>query len=393
MLVECKRCGATLDIKPKAKRAKCRYCGAVDDRERLRAISAETPKDFTHPKEWTPPPGREVEAGKPLPDRGDDSTRTGLIMALVLFALVAGTVWAATTKVWYAKPERVALGSPIGKPQDVAARLGGSTPNDRTVHVNLRSDRYEDVELRYASASDTVPESIDLETARRAKADPAACKTLGGWLNGGFQKDNWDWDQVNLTCTFARVPHESDSALRERRMKAAWGLIMAAHFESSVKPSDQEMRDVMGGGWPITTLLKIPASTTVDKVKGVAHATCPGALVDDDHRMRITVALDHPYFRDVLLEWTPAVGGTLATADFHPRTAFAANQEHFATCLEQTLGAPEVHVRDPIKNTKGYYFHVGHDRVNVDAAMDVRGGSSIDDATWTKVVQAMDACR
>src|SRR5262245_43409132 len=55
MLLECKNCGAPLEVKPSKPRARCRYCKATNRTEELRTLAPRTPPDWRPPRVWVPP--------------------------------------------------------------------------------------------------------------------------------------------------------------------------------------------------------------------------------------------------------------------------------------------------------------------------------------------------
>ena len=55
MILECGHCGAPLDVREGVSITTCKYCGKANDRQRMRTIAAETPRDFRPPPKWIPP--------------------------------------------------------------------------------------------------------------------------------------------------------------------------------------------------------------------------------------------------------------------------------------------------------------------------------------------------
>lgn len=55
MLVECKKCGAPLDVKENDWIVRCGYCGSTTRVARTRTLAAVTPEDWSPPKSWKPP--------------------------------------------------------------------------------------------------------------------------------------------------------------------------------------------------------------------------------------------------------------------------------------------------------------------------------------------------
>ena len=405
MLVECGHCGAPLDVERKKRRTKCRYCGTTNERARLRAIAEETPKDFAPPKVWTPPKTAAADSTKPLPYK--DPTNNPVFvwgLAVVITAAAVGIPMLVESKMWHTKPAALEHASPIGARKDVAKRLGGKAL-ETEVDVELNSERYESLSIRYPNATDTVPSSLTLEVRHGQKADPAARDVLSSRLNGGLDEhDGWDWGGVRLSTgkegLYATVENESDPALRERRILAMWSLLMGAAFDPALAPAPEEMRQVLGGGYPVVGLAKILPTTTVDRAKATVLETFPGAISEGGKRqMRLVIPLDHPFFRSVEMEWFVMAGGTLSTAYFKAKAAFPAGRDAFARCVARELGAPRESIRDPIEGTKDYTFVPGNSWIEVTSgismhAMGLHGvPDTVDSDVWQKLVRAVDGCR
>lgn len=87
MILECGHCGAPLDVREGVSITKCKYCGKSNERQRMRTISAQTPRDFRPPQQWIPPTQFPAPSNLPLKYHGN---RAPLVIALVTFAAIAG---------------------------------------------------------------------------------------------------------------------------------------------------------------------------------------------------------------------------------------------------------------------------------------------------------------
>ena len=56
MLLECKNCGAPLDVRPSTLLACCRYCKVTSQTGQLKTVNRETPPGWRPPGVWLPPP-------------------------------------------------------------------------------------------------------------------------------------------------------------------------------------------------------------------------------------------------------------------------------------------------------------------------------------------------
>ncbi|HVK69735.1 MAG TPA: hypothetical protein VM694_34995, partial [Polyangium sp.] len=94
MILECRHCGAPLDVKPDAALTKCRYCDTTSERRLLRTVAAETPRDFRPPKQWVPPPHVPAASNQPLTyhSASPRAAVIGVLAAGVMMAVLGVTV-------------------------------------------------------------------------------------------------------------------------------------------------------------------------------------------------------------------------------------------------------------------------------------------------------------
>ena len=62
MIVECKKCGAPLEVTPRSAFAQCSYCGNANKVKSARTLMAERPPGWAPPPVWTPPAAAEAES-------------------------------------------------------------------------------------------------------------------------------------------------------------------------------------------------------------------------------------------------------------------------------------------------------------------------------------------
>ncbi len=140
MLVECKNCGAPLDVTPGARQIKCGYCRLTSPARSMRTLAAQAPADWQPPPVWTPP------AQAPQPSVALHYTATtaqggGGSVALVVVGLAVMVVLVAAIGIFYAasgsrqpRPsatERDRQGESADPPAEQAAKRSG--PNDPTL--------------------------------------------------------------------------------------------------------------------------------------------------------------------------------------------------------------------------------------------------------------------
>ena len=89
MLVECKRCGAPLDVGQRVAMVSCAYCGASTRVRSMRTIAEETPSGWVPPPTWTPPSHVPMPT-KPIPYLAPPKTMDyrQLVLGVVLLTLL-----------------------------------------------------------------------------------------------------------------------------------------------------------------------------------------------------------------------------------------------------------------------------------------------------------------
>jgi hypothetical protein len=401
MLIECGFCGAPINVKATAKQAKCRYCATVDEPERLRPIAAETPRGFKPPKKWKPPATSSAGSSLELDYDPPVSLREVLPVSIALLVVMFGAAFLAGWRGWNTKPASLEHLSPVGLHKDVAKRLGGKASKTE-VDVELNSDRYYQLAIHYPSESDPVPYWMSLELREDRKPDDAVRDHLTRLLNGGLERNgDWSWDkvQVSVSRTAINVSVDKDSTVREPRIVALWTLLLGAAFDPALKPTDDEMRRYLGGGYTVADLLKLPATTPIHEAKAAVLALFPGALIESGRRMNAKIAIDHPTFRTVDIEWVVAPGGTMESVSFAPKAGYVARKKALAACLTTTLGKPSETVDDPIEDTRSYTFYPDNAWLEMSAGATVHAWGPhnipvpMKASTWEAVVKGIDGCR
>ncbi len=86
MIIECKHCGAPLDIQPNATLARCAYCGTTQRVKTATTQFRQTPAGWHAPAQWTPPV---QAAARSVPLRFD---HTKTVRKVVLFVIIISVV-------------------------------------------------------------------------------------------------------------------------------------------------------------------------------------------------------------------------------------------------------------------------------------------------------------
>jgi hypothetical protein len=89
MLLECKNCGAPLDVAGTPDLVKCGYCGMSASLAHLRTLNVATPKDWQQPKEWRPPNHVPADSSHTYRYRSGLSVPVVLALGVVLLSAIA----------------------------------------------------------------------------------------------------------------------------------------------------------------------------------------------------------------------------------------------------------------------------------------------------------------
>ena len=91
MLIECKKCGAPLDVEGSERVTRCKYCGATTKLRETRTIAVQTPAGWTPPPEWTPPKQAHASSSRTLRYRSRRAPAgCSMTGCLTLLPIVAG---------------------------------------------------------------------------------------------------------------------------------------------------------------------------------------------------------------------------------------------------------------------------------------------------------------
>jgi len=91
MLLECRNCGAPLDVSGTARKARCNYCGQATEVRSARTVAQETPPDWKPPPSWRPPADRQLPDIS-LPYRAAGRAIVKLVSMIGTLILISGGV-------------------------------------------------------------------------------------------------------------------------------------------------------------------------------------------------------------------------------------------------------------------------------------------------------------
>ena len=133
MIIECKECGAPLDVEQHASLARCQYCGRTQRVRTARTQYPVTPPNWNPPPQWTPPPHFPARS---VPLRYDAGKKVGTIIAVIVIAttlvpllIVGGVMFAVVsggTRSSSTPPRRPAPASPPAAAPEIPATGGGA---------------------------------------------------------------------------------------------------------------------------------------------------------------------------------------------------------------------------------------------------------------------------
>jgi hypothetical protein len=100
VIVECKHCGAPLDVERSSAFARCSYCGHTNKVKSAKTLMAESPAAWTPPPVWQPPPSFNLPQA-PLPYRprpapaSKPNVLAPIVMGIVLLVGAGAALWAS----------------------------------------------------------------------------------------------------------------------------------------------------------------------------------------------------------------------------------------------------------------------------------------------------------
>ncbi|MDI3284120.1 hypothetical protein [Polyangium sp. 15x6] len=424
MILECRHCGAPLDVKPDAALTKCRYCDTTSERRLLRTVSAETPRDFRPPPQWLPPPQFPAPSNQALAYHEETlraNTRANWIALLVGVSCAAALVLGVSIAMSLRAPGSSKKGGPVttvlpGKtPQELAAvridqtrenlakALSGS-PMGSMLVVSVSHPRYQSISFMYDDKEPAFPHSFTLVQRSGATPDPKGIEALGSRLHGGLVDGSWNWAGLVAVNTDAKTGLVSASVLGGRvggtsaqakaQLVAVWKLVLHAVFGAGSGPTAEEARWI-GAPYPFAALETIDLTTTVDKAAATLTQKFPGAALSTFIELGVTVAVDHPLLWNAELSYPNEKGGTLRIVALRGTKAFPARREALVGCLEGKLGKAKVEDRDYLAKKRDYDFTVGKLWLRIgenDARVHWFPGR-LNAPDWKRVVGALGACR
>lgn len=396
-ILECARCGAPLEAKLLRKTIKCNYCGATNVEENLATLHREKPKSFEQPETWRPRAGSGLE-GRELRYKTDwkDFLPLVYVGAILLAAILGGTTEVWRDPYYGIVPADIATLKIVDSPANVAKELQGADASESVVTARFRKGSagpFDTLSLGWGKT--TAPKSISV-TSKNGPIPPEVAGRLGKILHGGFDGKYWTFGPIVVTLRddaksvgIAIAPDKNP--LFERQAVVALRVLDAAVFGAPLGVSDDEMRAVFGGGYPIADLARLDPKTLVADADARMTTLFPGA---SQKAHSYEFGLDHPMLAFAKVQWDDADehGGRMRKIDFKLAVGAKGRRDAWVQCLAKSLG--------PAKSGTGgdayWVYMTGRD----DAHFTVRPESADMDAynlfpadAYAAIFSAVDTCR
>jgi len=429
MIVECSHCGAPLDVRDGQRYTRCRYCNKTSQSRELRTIEQQTPPGWRPPPVWRPP--THVPANSDVQLAYRQASAAGGIVVLVSVLMVVGVVVAAGiaasarkkapgTAAWPGGPKRLdpsALSKVTLKesPEQLAEITGVTMDAQHSMRVPLAHEQWEAVTFRWDPEHLDHVKDLYFNGKSGSKGDASARKAVRAVVGRRLEKDSFQWEGagiyisntndhigVNITIT---QPGSSgtENPFWHQQSEALWKLVRSAALGVGTPPKPADMRDYLGGGYPVGDLAKLDLVADIDASDAAVHKVFPGAVKKLIIDLEYKVAIDHPWYGDAEISWKNKKGARLAEVSLRPPPGASfkfADQKAVDACVEATFGKPQksyegAHLggsRDTTWRPAGGGEVRVYEHMLVITLRDSPFSSPMPDATWKKAIDALDRC-
>ncbi len=424
MILECGHCGAPLDVREGASITTCKYCGKANDRQRMRTIAAETPRDFRPPPKWIPPPQFPAPSNVPLDyHRNQGSAATKYIVVSLVLGIgvtIVGAVVASqavrgkSTKAGGslfssgATPAMLAALNLNQTPAAIAKALSGRL-SDKSVYVPLSDPRFEYVSFSWDEKNLDHPSNFYFGSRNGVVADARMEQILTSRLHAGLEKGSWNWFGASglhvqeksasigghVRMTVSGKGTDIENPRWKDKLGALWKVALEAAFAIPASISPADAFELLGKGHPLSKLASIDASTTVETAPDTMKRLFPGSAVSTFISLDVDVSIEHPLFKHADMAWKNEKGGQLQSVHFRPKTHWPSRRAAFVECATGKLGKPDARETDYVNKKINYEFHSGQVRLLVPENMVyvVGYGKGVLGPDWVKIVGAVNDCQ
>lgn len=432
MIVECSHCGAPLDVRDGQRFTRCRYCGKTSESRSLRTLEQDTPPGWRPPPVWRPPPHVPADSAVQL-SYSAGSAVSGIIVASVLLALIGvGAAVALTTRthpsgstggvgapVYPGGPKRIDP-SALAKvtlresPEALAEITGVPMSADHSMRVPLAHDKWEAITFQWDGEHLDHVRDLYLN-GKTGVSDSAARKAIRAVVGRRLQKDSFQWegagiyvsstnDHVGVNVTISSAGKDEENKLWKQQSEALWKLVRSATLGVGKPPSDDEVRDWLGGGYRLSDLAKLDLATDIDASDAAVRKLFPGAVRQVHIDLEYKVALDHPWYGEAEVQWKNKKGAKVAEVMLRPPPGAPnyklTDQAAVDACVTASFGKPKKsfdgpHLggsRDTIWNPAGGGEVRVYEHLVTITLRDSPFSTPMPAAVFTKVVEALDRC-
>lgn len=424
MIVECGYCGAPLDVREGSRFTRCGYCKKTSERDRLKTIDVQTPKNWRPPPVWRPPAHVPADSNVPLQYRG--SAAGAAIVAFVLLAV--GGVVAIGVASAHRKGGVTATASPDGKKavdtsflaritmRESAAELakltGVALDAQKSIRVPLAHPNWDSVTFRYDEKHlDHVREFF--LNAQTPSTD--ARKKLMAQLQTRWDKDGYRWESCsvyapekgNFLSTNITIDVHSkettENPLWRKQAETLWKVVRKAAFNVGEPATPAELRDNIGLGYTLGDMAKVDLDADIDHADQAVKDVYPGAVRNLFIDLEYHIALDHPLFSNAELNWANKKGARMKELELRP--VVSANnkwpkRQILDDCVTAVFGTPDrVNEGDHLAGSKditwkpaaGGYIRV-YDHMIVVWLRDNPFGKPMPKDVWLKTLAMFESC-
>lgn len=407
MLVECNYCGAPLDVREGARLTKCRYCGTVDERTKLKTVAVATPKEFRPPPRWVPPAHVPADSALELKYKKSNAGWVVAIVLLALFAvpvvLIVRTLASAAGVGAPGGPELLAVKLAQG-PKGLGEALSANNAAETSVYVTINSDKYDYVTISWNEKHLDHPAGFYFSAKKDTQFDPQIRRSLTQALHCDLDSNGgWRWEHVYINVDLktgaigGNVEADPSTGaepnpLWKRQIAALWQVVVAAIYNLKAGPSEAEARELLGVGYPFRDLARLDPNTSIENARPRVEKLFPGSVFSMSSELTGYVALDHPLFHYVELNWNNKKGAIMNNAGFRSRPdGYEGRHDAVATCLGKTFGPPIVNETDYMKGKKDYRFELKDTTIYVSSSYLYTVGP-LDAALWQRFIGALAQC-
>jgi len=344
-----------------------------------------------------------VSEEKSREKKRDWSNAWAAIIPIAVLAPIGYGVWTDFgAHVYGSTPEDLAKVT-LGAPKQLARALKNTSIDDHgtTVRVVVKlktsaGKEYEKVTFTYDKSDLAAPNQIDIDAEHESENGAEAVAALARQLHA-LRSGSYTWNKTSFRVSSRRgdVTFKIDGTHRgnplfDRQLEAGRELALNAAFGTAIDVSTREIADTVGGGYPVADVAKLDLSVAIEDADDAVRKLFPGAA--SARRDSFAVALDHPLFGVLHLDWTNQPRGRLSSIGLDTTDAYKDSRALLATCLGQKIGAPKENTVDYAAGKTNLTFTIGSITWTLRSSSTSMSGPYAA-ASVAQLFTALDACR